>query len=175
MHISELNKSTYNEYYQTYISTLKEVELVSELQARLDSLVPILEAIKEEDYNYSYAAGKWSIRALLLHIIDTERVLQYRAFTFARNNGCALNGFEQDDYVVNSYPNLRSKSSLIDEFITVRKSSISLFSSFDKEIFNNAGKIEGSPMSVGAAGFIICGHQKHHENVIIEKYLPSLK
>ncbi|MCM5664092.1 DinB family protein [Galbibacter mesophilus] len=174
MHISELQKNEYNSFYQTYINTLEEVALVPEMVNRSNALTTILEKLSDEDFNFSYASGKWTIKELLLHIIDTERVFQYRAFTFARHSGCSLEGFDQDLYVENSFSSLRSKSSLLEEFKSVRGSSISLFSSFGPEVYNRFGFVEGHKLSVRAAGFILCGHQKHHETVLMEKYLPHL-
>ncbi|QLE02817.1 DinB family protein [Galbibacter sp. BG1] len=175
MNISELKPNEYNNYYHTYIKTLGNVEMVPEMVERSNAFVAILEQLNDANFDFSYAEGKWTIKELLLHIIDTERVFQYRAFTFARNNGCVLKGFDQDVYVSNSAAAIRSKASLIEEFKSVRGSSISLFSSFQTNVFENSGVIEGNKMTVKAAGFLICGHQKHHETILKDKYLPLLK
>ncbi|WP_335965364.1 DinB family protein [Galbibacter sp. PAP.153] len=174
MHISTLKTTEYNNFYHNYIRTLGEVSLLPELKDRKDSIVEIMNSIAEFDYGYSYAEGKWTVKQLLLHIVDTERVFQYRAFTFAREEGAMLKGFEQDGYVESSEASMRTKESLIKEFIAVRDSTLNLFEFLPENAFENSGEVEGVAMSVKAAGFIICGHQKHHENILKDRYLPFM-
>ena len=121
--------------------------------------------------NYKYAKDKWSIKELLLHIIDTERVFAYRALRFAREDKTDLPGFEQDDYVITSDANTRSKASLLNEYNFQRASTIALFSSFNDSMLMKIGMAGGNPMSVRAIGFITSGHEVHHCNILRERYL----
>lgn len=168
---SELPSSEYNPFYQTYIMALGNVELLDELKNGKETFLSFFEEIPEERLNYAYAEGKWSLAEALVHMIDTERIFQYRALCFARNDKTPLPGFDQDNYVPFSNAANRSKQSLIEEYKAVREATISLFASFDDEAIKRIGLASGSRMSVRALGFIICGHQTHHLHIIQERYL----
>ena len=167
----ELDSSEYNSYYQTYISAIGDVDLLVNLKDGLDSFAKFIDTIPDEKLSYAYREGKWSVAEVILHLIDTERIFQYRALRFARNDNTPVPGFDQDFYVPNSRANLRSKKSIISEYKSVRKASITLFESFDEESLKNLGTASGSNMSVRALGFVICGHLKHHKSIIEERYL----
>tara|TARA_R110002012_G_scaffold30859_1_gene93248 strand:- start:4135 stop:4653 length:519 start_codon:yes stop_codon:yes gene_type:complete len=171
MVLSELPASEYNPFYQTYVMALGEVELIEELKRGKSIFLSLFEEIPEEKLNYAYAEGKWSLAEALVHMIDTERIFQYRALCIARNDKTPLPGFDQDTYVPYSNADNRSKSDLIEEYKAVRDSTISLFDSFDEEAIKRIGVASGSKMSVRALGFIICGHQAHHVRILRERYL----
>jgi len=171
MVLSELPSSEYNPFYQTYVMALGEVELIEELKRGKSTFLSLFEEIPEEKLNYAYAEGKWSLAEALVHMIDTERIFQYRALCIARNDKTPLPGFDQDTYVPYSNADNRSKSDLIEEYKAVRDSTISLFDSFDEEAIKRIGVASGSKMSVRALGFIICGHQAHHVRILRERYL----
>ncbi len=172
MLLAELTSSEYNPFYHTYIMALGNVELVEELNKGKEVLLSLFQDIPEEKLNYAYAEGKWSLAEALVHTIDTERIFQYRALCFARNDKTLLPGFDQDAYVPYSNAANRSKNSLIAEYKAVRDSTISLFNSFDDKAIKRVGIASGSKMSVRALGFIISGHQAHHVRIIKERYLP---
>ncbi|WP_158979206.1 DinB family protein [Cellulophaga sp. L1A9] len=171
MKTSELLKEDYNPYYQTYILALGEVNLKEELIEGLAKFEKFAAEIPEEKLNYAYAEGKWTVAEALVHIIDTERVFQYRALCFSRNDKASFPGFEQDDYILNANAGNRSKKSLLEEFTAVRKSSIALFNSFSETDLQKRGVASGSSMSVGAVGFILSGHLNHHKRILEERYL----
>tara|TARA_B100000949_G_scaffold235585_1_gene260039 strand:- start:8957 stop:9475 length:519 start_codon:yes stop_codon:yes gene_type:complete len=171
MVLSELPSSEYNPFYQTYIMALGDVELIEELKNGRKVLLSLFEEIPEEKLNYAYAEGKWSLAEALVHMIDTERIFQYRALCIARNDKTPLPGFDQDNYVPFSNAANRSKKDLIEEYRSVRDATITLFNSFDDEAINRIGIASGSKMSVRALGFIISGHQAHHVRVLKERYL----
>lgn len=171
MRRSELTAGDYNPFYQTYIDTLGDVELMDMHQRQLQNFPEFIESIPDSKLNYAYGEGKWTIAEVIIHIIDTERVFQYRALRFSRGDMTPLPGFEQDDYVPNSNAHRRSKESIIEEYKAVRKSTISLFANFDRQTLRIKGVASNSEMSVAALGFIISGHQKHHRNIIRERYL----
>jgi len=172
MVLSELPSSEYNPFYQTYIMALGDVELIEELKRGKSAFLSLFEEIPEEKLNYAYAEGKWSLAEVLIHMIDTERIFQYRALCIARNDKTLLPGFDQDAYVPYSNAANRSINSLIAEYTAVRDSTISLFNSFDDEAIKRVGTASGSKMSVRALGFIISGHQAHHVQILRERYLP---
>lgn len=172
MKVSELKAEDYNSYYKTYIDKLGEnSELLVTLEKQSKNFPNFLKSIPEEKLQYAYAPQKWSVLEAVLHIIDTERIFQYRTLRFSRNDNTSLPGFDQDIYVPESNANSRTIESVIEEYTTVRASTLSLFSSFSEEVLNRIGTASDSPMSVGALGFIICGHQRHHRDIIRERYL----
>jgi hypothetical protein len=161
----------YNPYYDRYISLIGEGDILEVLEDQAKTTEKFLNTFTEEQGNYTYADGKWSVKEVLGHVIDTERIMAYRALAFARNEVQSLPGFEQDDYVAESNFNIRSLVDIINEFRTVRESNIILFKSFDEEIFNRRGTASESEVTVLALIYIIAGHEKHHIKFLREKYM----
>src|SRR5690606_18442301 len=129
------------------------------------------DSLDENQGLYSYAHGKWTLKEVLIHCIDTERIMSYRALRFARNDQTELPGFEQNDYVPQSEANSRKMADLIEEYKILRQSTILLFKSFSDDVLKRAGVANGNPISVRALGFVISGHELHHLNVCKERYL----
>lgn len=173
MKTSALNKHEYNPYYGTYIEALGEVDLLATLKKQRKNFPKFIGSIPEDKLHYAYADGKWTIAEVLTHILDTERVFQYRALRFARNDETPLPGFDQDAYVPQSGGNKRTIKDLIKEYKAIRRSTIELYKTFDDTVLARKGVGSNSPMSVAALGFIMCGHQKHHRNIIRERYLQD--
>jgi uncharacterized damage-inducible protein DinB len=171
MKTSQLKDHEYNPYYKAYIEALGEVELMDTLKKQMLNYPEFLASIPKGKLTYRYAEGKWTVAEVLLHVLDSERVFQYRALRFARKDSTPLPGFDQDAYVPNSGANSRSLDSIIDEYKAIRSSTIALFESFDKDVLKEKGVASNAAMSVGALGFIMCGHQKHHRNILRERYL----
>lgn len=171
MNSSALSLSEYNNYYQPYIAVLGNSELLTALKDGLNSFVDFIAALPDEKLRYSYETGKWSVAEVLIHLIDAERIFQYRALRFARNDETPIPGFDQDLYVPNSRANSRSKTAIAIEFKAVRESTIALFESLSNEELLRSGIASNSKMSVRALGFIISGHLQHHKNIINERYL----
>lgn len=171
MNSLELNTSEYPPFYRNYIDALGAVNLIEILTESLEEFMHLLQDLNEDQVLYRYDDGKWTIKELVQHIIDAERVLSYRAMRFARNDSTDLPGFDEDWYVENSNANNRNYHELLEEFTFVREATILLYSSFTKEMLASLGLISGSDMSVRALGFIIAGHQMHHLKIIKEKYL----
>ena len=134
----------------------------------------VFAGLSEAQAEKSYAEGKWSLKEMLLHQIDTERIFAYRALRFARADGQDLHGFEQDDYVAQSRANARSVASLLAEYDAVRAATVALFEHFDEEALSRRGTANGGPTTVRALLYIIPGHERHHLNTIHERYLPIL-
>ncbi len=171
--MSNINTHVFAEYFNYYINLVKKedlnVTLILELTHK--STNELLDLISDDKGIYTYAEGKWTIKELLAHIIDTERIFCNRAIRFARNDKTELPGFDHDLYVKNSSANKRGISEIIKEFNLVREATIALFNSFTEEMLNRSGKANGNDLTVLAIGYIIAGHEQHHINVIKERYL----
>jgi hypothetical protein len=124
-----------------------------------------------DKFDFRYAEGKWTIKDIIQHLIDAERVFSYRAMRISRNDKTPLPGFEENDYVENTNANGRSIQDLLTELSAVRQSTLLLFKSFSEEQFGRIGVASNADVSVRAIGFIIIGHQKHHQKVFQERYL----
>jgi uncharacterized damage-inducible protein DinB len=173
MKISELKTSDYHSFYTPYIKALGDVELMEILKKQVNNFPEFMASIPEEKLQYAYGEDKWTIMQVLVHILDAERVFQYRALRFARNDATALPSFNQDAYVPISNANSRKIEDVINEYKAVRNATIALFSSFDEDILKRVGIASQAQMSVGALGFMCCGHQKHHKNILKERYLNT--
>ena len=173
MNVKELKSNEYGKFYEGYIKVLGEVDLMPEFKARTEAFNRLLKGLEERDLNYSYAPGKWTIAELILHIIDAERVFQYRALRIGRGDTTDLPGYDQDIFVPNCNASQRTLSSLQAEFDQVRSAGISLFDNFPPEALLRFGRASSEKVSVRALGFMICGHQKHHENILKERYLQK--
>lgn len=171
MTAKDLRPNEYNPYYQTYIIKTKDFNLKEGLQSNFETVQLFLKSIPKDKLEYRYADGKWSIKEVIQHIIDTERIFAYRALRIARQDQTPLPGFDQDDYVAPSKANKRSIESLLQEYASVRIATKSLFDSFDNEMLISIGTASNSNLSARAAGFIIIGHENHHCEVIRERYL----
>lgn len=161
----------YAAYYEKYVSRVPEGNILETLNEQITATQKVFGEISEEKSKFRYADGKWSIRELLGHIIDTERVFAYRALRFSRNDKTALPGFEQDDFVPNSNHDNVLLKDLVEEFILVRKSNLKLFASFTDEMWLRIGTASENAMSVRAVVYNLAGHVIHHTNVLKEKYL----
>lgn len=171
MPITRPTISEYAPYFQTYIQLVNEDDLVLALKRIAKIWNALVSEIPEEKLNYKYAAGKWSIKEVLIHLTDAERVFAYRALRFARNDKTELSGFDENSWAKESHADERSLESLIKEHNNVRGASISLFENLTDEISMRSGPANGKEISVRALGYIICGHELHHLRVIQERYL----
>jgi len=167
---SELQEAEYKEFYATYLNAIGEVELIQELVKGKNQFSEFIQNLNPSKLSYAYGKDKWTIAEVLMHIIDTERVFQYRALCFSRKDKTALPGFNENDYVNEGRVKGRSKESLLQEFIAVRESTISLFTNLSSEQLLYTGKASNIQWSVGGLGFVACGHQKHHAKILEERY-----
>jgi uncharacterized damage-inducible protein DinB len=157
-------------YYSRYIDLVPDGDVLGTLASQIRTTVHALRAISDADSLKRYAAGKWSIREVLGHVIDGERIFAYRALRFARNDQTPLAGFEQDDYIAPAKFDSRPWGELIAEFEVVRQSSLAMFRGLDQEAWSRRGTAAENPMSVRAVAYVIAGHERHHMNVLREKY-----
>jgi uncharacterized damage-inducible protein DinB len=171
MNSNQLPVNEYSNFNATYIKAAANVELIEELEICLHEFIRFVQNIPMDKFDYRYAEGKWTIKDIIQHVIDTERIFAYRALRISRNDTTPLPGFEENDYVENTKANKRGIQDLLAEFSAVRYATLFLFKSFSEEQLKRMGTASGTAISVRAIGFIIIGHQKHHQNIFQERYL----
>ena len=157
-------------YYATYIDTVSE-NVLGELEHQVTSFPKFLKLISDEKAYYAYAEGKWTVKEVVGHMIDTERIMAYRALRIARNDTTPLASFEENEYVANAAFNDRSLQSLSEEFAALRTSNVYFFKSLTNEEYDRQGTASGKTVSVRALLYIIVGHVNHHWHIIEERYL----
>lgn len=145
--------------------------LLKHLAENFTKVKEFILSIPEEKLTYKYAKNKWTIKEILVHIIDDERIYAYRALCFARNEKAELPGFEQDDYVLFSNANDRTIENILQEYEAVRNATIALYEGFDEIALLREGIANNNKATVRALGYHIAGHELHHINIIKEKYL----
>lgn len=171
MNSNQLPENEYSAFNATYIKAIENIELIEELEISLHDFIKFVQNIPLDKFDYRYAEDKWTIKDIIQHIIDAERIFAYRALRISRNDKTPLPGFEENDYVKNTDGNGRSIQELLTEFSAVRHSNLLLFKSFSKEQLTRIGIASEHEVSVRALGFLIIGHQKHHQKVFQELYL----
>jgi hypothetical protein len=159
------------DYYFTYIDKVGRGDICAILEAQMGETVAFLRGIPDERSLHRYAPDKWSIRHVVGHLNDAERVFAFRAFWFARGFDSSLPSFEQDIAVTSAGSDARSWPSLIDEFQTVRAASLSLFNNLPADAWMRRGTASGNPFTVRALAYIVAGHVAHHVGIVRERYL----
>jgi hypothetical protein len=162
--------NNYPSYYQRYINKVNNDDLLSAFREQESTLKNFLEAIPESKSDFAYAKGKWTVKQLLQHCIDTERVFAFRSMWFARKDPNPLPGFEEDDWAKMADTSHRSLKDMISEFLAVRKASYHFFSSLTADMLEQKGKANNNTIQVLAMGFIILGHWEHHRSILQERY-----
>ena len=158
-------------YYTRYISTVPAGDVLATLEAQLQETTSLLRGIGEENAAYRYAPGKWSVKEVIGHVLDAERVFSYRALCAARGETAPLPSFEQDDYVANGNFDGRTLDSLIDELTAVRRSTLALFRSMDDTALARRVVASSAPVTARALAWILAGHERHHQRILREHYL----
>ena len=161
----------YSTYYENYIKLIKGDDILKILNEQNKSTQDILNSFSEHRGNYRYADGKWTVKEVVGHLLDTERIFAYRALCIARGEKKSLPGYDQDDYVSEGNFNRRELFEITYEYRLLRESNLLLFRSFTSEMLKIKGFANESSVSVLAILFIIAGHEKHHMNVLKEKYM----
>lgn len=158
-------------FYYNYISLVKDDLLDDAFNKHQNEYPRLLQGIQEEKWNHHYAEDKWTIKEVVQHVIDAERIFNYRALCFARKEAASLPGFNENSYAAYSKANQRSGADLLSELNIVQQSSALLFKSFDEEQLESTGIANNSSIYVRAIGFIIIGHALHHARILEERYL----
>jgi len=170
-HIAAPDASEYAPYYGQYISLVKGGDVLRALEDQIPATSALLERLSDQQADYRYAPGKWSIKEVLGHLTDTERIMSYRALRMARGDQKPLAGFEQDDYVRAAEFGHRTLAGLLEEFNAVRRATLALFQNLEPEAWTRRGIANEKEVTVRALAYIIAGHELHHRKILQEKYL----
>lgn len=165
--------SEHDEYFGRYISKVPDGNIIEMLEGELQTTLKLLASIPAERETYRYAEGKWSVREVIGHLIDSERLFQYRALCFARRDPAHLPTFDEDEYARQSNAHARPLSELAEELESVRRASLTLFRSFDDDMTKRTGRASVYEFSVRSFAYIIAGHEMHHRSVIEDRYLTA--
>ncbi len=168
--IKKPTSGQYPSWASSYINRIPEGEVLAYLETGLELVIDYIENLTDEQLLYSYAEGKWTIKEVLIHLMDVERVFAYRGLTSARHDTTPLPGFDHSSYVLHSGVNQRNKESLIAEYRTIRQSTIQLFSNMTEEALDFIGQSNGLPSTAKAMVYMIAGHERHHLQLFEERY-----
>ena len=166
--------SEYADYYANYISKVPGSDVLGVLESQRLQMLQLFMGRSERDGSFRYAPGKWTVKEVLGHITDTERIFAYRALRIARGDQTPLAGFEQDDYVRSGAFGDRTLAGLAEDFGAVRTASVSLLRSFNEAAWSRRGVASQKEVTVRAIGFMIAGHQIHHRIILEERYFPAI-
>lgn len=168
---SSTSKLFYPPHFIKYIRPVDNENLQNLLKKQEENVVSFFKSIAEDKRLYKYAEGKWTIQEVLQHVIDCERVFQFRALVFSRKDPNTFPSFDEDNYSKYSNANNKNWDNLIEEFVAVRKSTEFLFNGFSEKQLDEMGKASNYEMNVRALGYLIAGHLAHHINILKERYL----
>lgn len=169
--INAISTHDFAEYFNNYVRLTTEENVIDSLKSSYKEVKSLIKSLNEEQGNSAYAKNKWTIKELLVHVMDTERIFCERALRFARKDKTELPGFDHDIFVLNSNANQRTLKDILKEYKIIRKSTLALFKNFTPEMLEQGGIANGNKLTVHSIGFIISGHELHHLNVIKAKYL----
>lgn len=169
--MSKPTPGTYPVYFENYVSKVQANSVKEATEKYGRALIENFKTLPADKASFAYAEGKWTLKEMLQHIIDTERIFAYRAVAIARKETVGLPGFDENTYAANSKANGRDWDSLLEEFSAVRNATDLLLNSFDEEQLLQQGITNNNPTTVNAIAFIIYGHIIHHLNIINERYL----
>lgn len=174
MIIHKPKREEYVTYYQKYVEAILEEDLCSLLTRQAEEIITLLETVSEEQSSYRYAQGKWSIKEVLGHITDTERIMSYRLLRIGRGDTTDLAGFDENVYVEHASYERLSMQQLLNDFSAVRHATISLIRILPEEAWTRSGTANGGPVTARALAYIIAGHALHHKTILLERYLEVL-
>jgi uncharacterized damage-inducible protein DinB len=164
----------YAPFYASYIALVPSGDLLTTLDDAVHEWKSLLGNLTEAQAEFRYALGKWSIKEVVGHVTDTERIFAYRVLRIARGDQTPLSGFEQDDYVKEGNFSARKLADLLDEFSAVRHATLVLLRSLPSGAWTRCGNANQKEVTVTALGFIIAGHERHHRAILEQRYLPTL-
>jgi uncharacterized damage-inducible protein DinB len=157
--------------FKNYIKQVDETDVLQALRLSGFRSQVLIHSIPDDKWDYRYAEGKWSIREVLCHILDAERIFAYRALRFARNDKANLHSFDENSYAPEANAGSRSLMKIANEFTHLRASTVDMFESFSEEMLRRRGTANNNEISVLALGFVIAGHETHHRKILAERYL----
>lgn len=163
--------SEFDPYYSHYISLIETDDVLSVVRLQPELIQAAFSKIPDDRGSFAYAPGKWSIKEMLSHMIDGERIFAYRILRISRGDATPIEGFEQDDYIRNSNANNRPFAEMIKEFDLQRRSNLLLLENISDESWSRMGTASGKPVSSRALAFILAGHVEHHMRILNDRYL----
>ena len=169
--IARPEPAEYAPYYERYISLVESNDVLASLDEQRRQMLLLLSGRSESDGDIRYAPGKWTVKEVLGHLCDAERIFSYRALCVARNDSTPLPAFDENSYAANAPFSHRPLPDLIEDFIAVRRATLSLFRNFDEAAWARRGTANNNPVTVRALAYIIAGHELHHRRMLQEKYL----
>ena len=164
----------YAAFYETYVSLVPDVDIVATLEAQRLQMMQLLAGRSERDGNFRYAPGKWTVKDVIGHLADSERIFAYRALRIARGDATPLSGFEQDDYVREAGAGSRQLRDLAEEFAAVRDATVALYRSLSDTARKRRGSANKNEVTVRALAFLIAGHELHHRNILEQRYFAAI-
>jgi len=171
--MSRPQPAEYDPYYQKYVGLVPEDEIVPALDGQTDELDKLFDGVPEEKGTFAYADGKWTLKEVLSHLIDGERMFAYRVFRIARGDKTPIEGFEQDGYIENSHANRRTFSELLNEFRLLREANVLFFKNLETGDWVRTGTANNVEISVRSLAWIMVGHIRHHIAILRERYLAN--
>jgi len=172
--ITRPSPGEYAPYYGRYIDLVPDGDVLDLLGRQVEETAQLVESLSDRDADFRYAEGKWSIKEVIGHVADTERIMVYRALCFARGEPVALPGFDEDEYVRRARFASRGLPDLVAELRAVRASTLPFFAALDAEELERKGTANSRPYTVRAVAYIVAGHERHHTKALAERYLPGL-
>lgn len=167
------DSSEYAHFYSTYVELVGKGNIINTLNEQMHDMFTLINSVPGDKAFFAYADGKWTLKEVVGHMIETERVFSYRALAISRGNDVVLPGMDQDEYMEGNNYNKRTLANLSNEYLAVRVSTIHLLSNMTKEMIAKKGTASGTEVTVRAIAHIIAGHDIHHTNIIKEKYLTD--
>lgn len=172
--INRPEKSEYPSFYSTYIDLITSEEILKTLELQRSLFASFVQNFPGDKANYRYAEGKWTVKEVIGHVIDTERIMAYRALAFSRGEQQSLPGFSENEYAANANANERILADMAEEFDLLRASNIKMLENFDPGMFMKEGVANEKTITVRALVYIIAGHLEHHIRILKERYLIEL-
>lgn len=166
--------SEYPEYYVPYVNSVPEGDLLTILKENLAKIIELFENISDENAVFRYHTGKWSIKEVLGHMTDTERIMSYRLLRIGRGDQTALAGFDENEFVEGSQVNRLPLKNILEDFIATRKATITLIQNMPEAAWVNKGFANNTEVTARAVAYIIAGHEIHHRKIVNERYLEAL-
>jgi uncharacterized damage-inducible protein DinB len=170
-----LNLESVPPFYKTYVKQIEEGDILQALRISGHRMQELVHSIHPDKADFKYGENKWTVREVLCHIIDAERIFAYRALRFARQDKTPLAGWDENTYAPHVNATARSLKKLADELSHLRATTIDLFESFTPEMLTRKGVANNNEMSVAVLGFVIAGHETHHSKILVERYLSDKK
>lgn len=171
--VSRPEPGEYAPYYDRYISLIQGNEILTTLDAQRRQMLLLMSGRDESDGDYRYAPDKWSVKEVIGHICDTERIFAYRALRISRGDRTPIEGFDQDPYVQNGPFARRALADLIEDYIAVRRATLTLFRNLDEQAWLRRGIANNNEVSVRAIAYTTAGHELHHRRILEQKYFVS--